>query len=298
MTATTVIEKRSEIEIIDCFEYHRLDNETRIIVEQRTDEIKTLLKRTAQDIVDIGQKLTDVKDRLGHGHFGTWLAAEFRWTARTAQRFIRVADTFKSDNLSDLEIAPSALYMLAAPSTPAGARQEAIVRAKAGEPISYKTSRDIVNSYKSSSSSNSDDNDQTEALDRLETITSGVDMTHGNLFMPLPSENKPSQSRGIPGYVLEEEQPQPCPQCGEQRVRGVNGSQRWCIGCGANWPSASTFLTAVAATRDPQPERLRRELGRRFTNLLQRLSAPQLVQVERQLFELEQQLTAPVGAVN
>jgi hypothetical protein len=99
-------------------------------------------------------------------------------------------------------------------------------------------------------------------------------------------------------YVLEEDQPQPCPQCGEQRVRGVNGSQRWCIGCGANWPTATTFLNEVAAAHNPQPDRLRRELGRRFNNLLQRLSAPQLVQVERQLFDLEQQLAAPVSAVN
>jgi hypothetical protein len=28
------------------------------------------------------------------------------------------------------------------------------------------------------------------------------------------------------GYILEEDQPQPCPQCSRQRVRGVNGSRR------------------------------------------------------------------------
>jgi hypothetical protein len=41
---------------------------------------------------------------------------------------MNVATEFKSINFIDLEIAPSALYLLAAPSTPEPARQEAIAR--------------------------------------------------------------------------------------------------------------------------------------------------------------------------
>jgi hypothetical protein len=40
-----------------------------------------------------------------------------------------VAEAFKSDNLSDLSFAPSAMYALAAPSIPEEARQEAVALA-------------------------------------------------------------------------------------------------------------------------------------------------------------------------
>ncbi len=46
------------------------------------------------------------------------------------------------------EFAPSALYLLAAPSTPKAVRQEAIERAQAGEPITYSTAREMVQEYR------------------------------------------------------------------------------------------------------------------------------------------------------
>lgn len=125
------------------FDYQALDAETRIVVQQRTSEIKALMKRAAQDILDIGQKLIEVKARIGHGHFGAWLAAEFDWSQDTANNFIRVAQRF-SDIPKISEFAPSALYLLAAPSTPEPARLEALERAEAGEAISYSTAREIV----------------------------------------------------------------------------------------------------------------------------------------------------------
>jgi hypothetical protein len=57
--------------------YASLNVETRIVVQQRTSEIKTLMRRSAQDIVDIGQKLIEVNDRLEHGFFLSWLRLEF-----------------------------------------------------------------------------------------------------------------------------------------------------------------------------------------------------------------------------
>ncbi len=69
-------EQLSEPEAQD-FDYASLNPETRIVVQQRTSEIKTLIQRAAQDIFDIGQKLVEVKAKLGHGHFRSWLKAEF-----------------------------------------------------------------------------------------------------------------------------------------------------------------------------------------------------------------------------
>jgi hypothetical protein len=112
-------------ETLAFFDDEALDDPTRRIVQQHTGDIKRVAKRVALTIVEIGQKLSEVKEALGHGRFGEWLLAEFEWTERTAQNLMRVYETFKNDFFSDLRIAPSALYLFATPSTPESAREEA-----------------------------------------------------------------------------------------------------------------------------------------------------------------------------
>jgi len=134
------------------FDYSSLDDESRHFVQQQTGEIRGLMKRTAQGIVEIGQKLIEVKEKLGHGRFLGWLQAEFAWTDETARRFMNVAQEFgRIPQLVDF--APSALYILAAPSTPKTAREEAIARAEAGESITYTTAKEIKKKYTSSTAS-------------------------------------------------------------------------------------------------------------------------------------------------
>jgi hypothetical protein len=125
------------------FNYTVLESETRIIVQQHTCEIKSLMRRTAQDIIHIGQKLKEVKAQLGHGYFRAWLNAEFDWSIWTATKFMQVADKFKCVKFSHLDIAPSALYELAAPSTPDFVRFEAIERASHGETITHSKAKAI-----------------------------------------------------------------------------------------------------------------------------------------------------------
>ena len=106
------------------------------------------MRRTAQDIVQIGQKLIEVKQRLGYGRFLDWLDGEFDWSWDTAKRFMRVAEVFgQNQQFADFNVAPSALYELAAPSTPEAARTEAIARAEAGESITYSTAKEIKKKY-------------------------------------------------------------------------------------------------------------------------------------------------------
>jgi phage N-6-adenine-methyltransferase len=129
--------------------YAGLDVETRIVVQQRTSEIRTLMQRTAQDLVEIGQKLIEVKARLGHGLFGAWLQAEFEWSERTAQRYMSVAQAFKSDTVSVLANAEAkALYLLAAPSTPERVREEAVQRGETGERITFSAAQEMVQEHR------------------------------------------------------------------------------------------------------------------------------------------------------
>ena len=129
------------------FDYSSLDEETCEFVQQQTVEIRCLIKHTIEDIFEIGQKLIQVKKRLKYGHFGKWLNSEFDWTERTAQKFMNVAKRFDCEQCSELEFAPSALYLLAATSTPEAARQEALVRAGAGEKISWVKAKEIKQKY-------------------------------------------------------------------------------------------------------------------------------------------------------
>lgn len=131
-------------EIRPHFDYRFLPAADRAMVKTRADEIRQCLKRTAQDILEVGVRLTQVKARLPHGMFGDWLKHEFDWSERTAQRFMSVASAFKSVTVSDLDIQPRALYLLAAPSTPDAARLSAIERASDGERISYGRAKAIV----------------------------------------------------------------------------------------------------------------------------------------------------------
>ena len=129
------------------FDYGQLDGESRIVVQQRTSELKSLIRRSAQDIIEIGLRLTEVKARLGHGRFGAWLAAEFHWSPDTALNFMRVAERFgQNPNIS--EFAPSALYLLAAPAASAAACREALARAEAGERISVPVAQAIIREHR------------------------------------------------------------------------------------------------------------------------------------------------------
>ena len=124
------------------FDYSTLDAETLDFVREQTGEIRLLMKRTAQDIITIGQKLIEIKKRLGHGQYRKWIEAEFNWSKSTANSFENVAKRFANVQILDI-FSLSVLYELAAPSTPESARQEAIARAEAGEKIDCKSAKKI-----------------------------------------------------------------------------------------------------------------------------------------------------------
>ena len=129
------------------FDYNDLDLGLSNFVRQKTGEIKFLIKRSAQDIFEIGTKLKEVKEELPHGYFELWTVHEFEMSKKTARRFMAVAKAFKSVNLTDLTITPTALYELSATSTPESVREEAIARAKAKEVISYTLVETLKEKY-------------------------------------------------------------------------------------------------------------------------------------------------------
>lgn len=125
------------------FDYATLDVQTARGVRVSAERIRQLVKRSLDDIVEIGAELISVKQTLPHGLFGPWLDCEFGWKERSARNFMNVAERFKSASVADLEVDLTAAYLLAAPSTLERARSVAIDRAENGEHITIATAQDI-----------------------------------------------------------------------------------------------------------------------------------------------------------
>ena len=116
-------------------------------VRESTVRIKALQRSASESIVEIGKELIEVKDRLAHKQFTPWIEAEFGWEITTAQRFMRVASVF-GDKQQIAVFGQSALYLLASPSTPDEAVQEAVERAGQGEKITHAVAKEIVQKHK------------------------------------------------------------------------------------------------------------------------------------------------------
>ncbi len=147
----SVLSEQKKTQVVTRFDYKILSPKKRSIVQQRTGEIKERLRRTAQDIWEVGQKLIEVRLQLQHGQFEGWLSAEFGWSRRTAYNFINVYEAFsESANFAQLDIATSALYKLAAPSTPKSIRQHFLDKAQQGDKITHKEISQALRETKSS----------------------------------------------------------------------------------------------------------------------------------------------------
>lgn len=134
--------------VIVGFDYSPLDTKVADKARSAAERIRGRLKRTLEDLIEVGNDLLAVKEALDHGQFGAWLRAEFGWSERMAQNFMSVAERFKSANFAELPIQPSAAYLLAAPAVPDEARQIAVEKAEAGEEITFTTAKEIVKEAK------------------------------------------------------------------------------------------------------------------------------------------------------
>jgi uncharacterized protein YecE (DUF72 family) len=119
---------KGELVVVVGFNYDLLEAKVAEKVRTSADRIRERVKKTVEDIIDVGNDLLAVKEALPHGQFGPWLKAE----------------RFKSAKFADLPIQPSAAYLLAAPAVPDEARQVAVEKAEAGEEITTAVAKEIV----------------------------------------------------------------------------------------------------------------------------------------------------------
>lgn len=120
------------------FDYEVLPVEIAMKSRAAAERIKLRLKRTVEDIIEIGRELTAIKAELPHGQFLPWIAAEFEMTPWTANQFMNAADRFGDKNEIITYFKPTILYALSAlsaPSTPESVIEKAIGQAEAGDKV-------------------------------------------------------------------------------------------------------------------------------------------------------------------
>lgn len=81
-------------------------------IEKATAEILILKDQTAQNIIEIGKRLIEVKENLHHGEFTEWLKERVDISHRTANNFMKVANTF-SNSQSLANLGSTKLFLLA-----------------------------------------------------------------------------------------------------------------------------------------------------------------------------------------
>ncbi|ACB52417.1 unknown [Crocosphaera subtropica ATCC 51142] len=196
-------ESKSFLEPITSFDYEALEREQGQTIQQLTQEIRDCLRRSAQDIWEIGQKLADVRDRLKYGQFDTWLKVEFGWSRRTAYNFISVYQTFgERANLAQVDIATSALYLLAAPSTPQKVREEFLQKAQAGQTITHKQLSEVIQKEKSQSKAESSpDNKEEKAVSIKPEIVNIIPKANPPVVSTSESETVSSESQASSSTV-------------------------------------------------------------------------------------------------
>ncbi len=112
-----------------------------------TSELKRHLSPASRDILTSGRLLLEAKFLVGHGHFISWLQDHFSLSAKTANRFMSVADMVQLHQLSEPALTKlrqldlRSLYELAAKSTPKSVQATLLAELKTGK-ISYELIRE------------------------------------------------------------------------------------------------------------------------------------------------------------
>lgn len=128
------------------FEYTSVQQAARL--RHHKTAIQLLEEQMKRNIIDIGKHLAEAQEELRHnkqGGFREWVETELGWSIRTAYNYLSVFSQFGNRaNFAQLGLPTSAMYVLAAQSTPEEAREEILQRAEQGEQLSFKQIEEAV----------------------------------------------------------------------------------------------------------------------------------------------------------
>lgn len=130
------------------FDYAQLRVSDRRWLSRAEKNIRVRFRRSAADLVEVGRLLLEAKERLGHGKFGDWLIWEIGLSWPTAGKLMRVAKAFDGRIIPGDQFDPTALYLLASPSTPPAATNAALALVGGGQPVTAAVARRLLDELK------------------------------------------------------------------------------------------------------------------------------------------------------
>ena len=162
------------------FDYSSFDQEISSLLLEETEKIKSILKRTVDNIIDIGGSLYKIKSKLDYGQFLLWVEKELPLDYTTANNFMRVYSVFRTrrEEISQMGLSISVLYLLSLGTTPNEFREEVFRRAKAGNSISFVETKRLRQEFLQNSKKNqkrkSDNKENTITIDVTSSPTEDV----------------------------------------------------------------------------------------------------------------------------
>lgn len=114
-----LLREAADVVIPQVFDYAGLSKQ---VIKEAETVARKIRSRLRANIIETGQDLMSIKDKLGHGKFGPWLKFYFGMSERTAQNLMRAADAFHDRAVVVDRMPPAVVYKLAAKSTPEAVR--------------------------------------------------------------------------------------------------------------------------------------------------------------------------------
>lgn len=141
--------KARDGEVLVGFSYDQITDENiRAKAKETADAIKANNLGMEKAFLENGRRLLEIKDDLGHGHFTSWLEAEFKWSRRTANNYMTVALRLGDDYHEVAYLPSQTIYRLAAKHTPDRIVAKVVTAAKNGKPMTDEQVEEAVENAK------------------------------------------------------------------------------------------------------------------------------------------------------
>ncbi len=227
------------------YDYTQIADPTlRTLAQRAAEEIKPRLRRATEDILIIGARLAVIRQYLPHGQWMAWLDAEFEMHDNTARNFISVATRFADKSTIIVNLKPTALYALAAPSTPDDAITQVEALITNGHTPTVAETKQIITTVRAGLVPAPVVTSSRDKL--LDAAHAGQPAEYGRVFVPAPAPDAQSdkftyQSRIAAVNFVLNEQPDAAEQILDDLRQGRKGWYHELILCYTNDTDAETW---------------------------------------------------------
>jgi len=126
------------------FDYAALEPNIASEAKAAAGRIRKILRKATAGIIETGERLKIIKDRLPHGRFTPWIAAEFGMSDRAARLYMGAAEWAAGKTETVAVLQPTTVYALAAPSTPDTVKVGVLERLENGEAVTDREVKQLI----------------------------------------------------------------------------------------------------------------------------------------------------------